>query len=194
MPMIGGTGVWIGPVLGAVLLGSLQQVATVTISSAVNLLIVGLLLVDCVIIAPNGLVGLIRERRIASTVVEPTVFALLYTFNVAPTYFLTGQGQGPQSIGLVFWAILAFVAYERGRHIGRLGLILFPIIGAVLGMLPVDAVGQTLGIVLHPNAIMWANAILQLVGVLSGLMRAQDAQAQWSDGKVRPENTAARNG
>src|SRR6266568_1568958 len=98
MPMIGGTGVWIGPVIGAVLLGTIQQVATVTISSVVNLLIVGLLLVDCVIIAPNGLVGLIRERRIASTVVEPTVFALLYTFNVAPTYFLTGQGQGPQSI------------------------------------------------------------------------------------------------
>jgi ABC-type uncharacterized transport system ATPase subunit len=35
----------------------LQQIATVTISSAVNLLIVGLLLVAFVIIAPNGIVG-----------------------------------------------------------------------------------------------------------------------------------------
>ena len=39
-----------------------QQIATVTISSAVNLLIVGLLLVGFVVIAPNGLVGLVQER------------------------------------------------------------------------------------------------------------------------------------
>jgi branched-chain amino acid transport system permease protein len=58
MPMIGGTGWWAGPLIGAVLLGTLQQVATVTISSAVNLLIVGLLLVGFVIVAPNGIVGL----------------------------------------------------------------------------------------------------------------------------------------
>ncbi|RAI43174.1 branched-chain amino acid ABC transporter permease [Rhodoplanes roseus] len=58
MPMIGGTTSWAGPLIGAVLLGSLQQIATVTISSAVNLLIVGLLLVGFVIVAPNGIVGL----------------------------------------------------------------------------------------------------------------------------------------
>jgi len=63
MPMIGGTTSWIGPLIGAVLLGSLQQIATVTISSAVNLLIVGVLLVAFVIIAPNGIVGLVQERR-----------------------------------------------------------------------------------------------------------------------------------
>ena len=45
MPMIGGTTTWAGPLIGAILLGTLQQVATVTISSAVNLLIVGLLLI-----------------------------------------------------------------------------------------------------------------------------------------------------
>jgi branched-chain amino acid transport system permease protein len=60
MPMIGGTTSWAGPLIGAVLLGSLQQIATVTISSAVNLLIVGLLLVAFVIIAPNGIVGLVQ--------------------------------------------------------------------------------------------------------------------------------------
>jgi branched-chain amino acid transport system permease protein len=62
MPMIGGTTSWVGPLVGAVLLGSAQQYATVTISSAVNLLIVGLMLVAFVIIAPNGLVGLVQER------------------------------------------------------------------------------------------------------------------------------------
>jgi branched-chain amino acid transport system permease protein len=62
MPMIGGTTTWVGPLVGAVLLGSAQQYATVTISSAVNLLIVGLMLVGFVIIAPNGLVGLVQER------------------------------------------------------------------------------------------------------------------------------------
>jgi branched-chain amino acid transport system permease protein len=62
MPMIGGTTSWIGPLVGAILLGSAQQYATVTISSAVNLLIVGLMLVAFVIIAPNGLIGLVQER------------------------------------------------------------------------------------------------------------------------------------
>jgi branched-chain amino acid transport system permease protein len=60
MPMIGGTSSWVGPLIGAILLGSLQQIATVTISSAVNVLIVGLLLVAFVIIAPNGIVGLVQ--------------------------------------------------------------------------------------------------------------------------------------
>jgi branched-chain amino acid transport system permease protein len=60
MPLIGGTTSWIGPLIGAILLGTIQQVATVTISSAVNLLIVGLLLVAFVIIAPNGIVGLVE--------------------------------------------------------------------------------------------------------------------------------------
>ena len=60
MPVIGGTTTWVGPLIGAVLLGTLQQWVTVTISSAVHLLIVGLLLVAFVIIAPNGIVGLVR--------------------------------------------------------------------------------------------------------------------------------------
>jgi branched-chain amino acid transport system permease protein len=61
MPMIGGTASWIGPLVGAILLGTLQQVATVTISSAVNVLLVGLLLVFFVIVAPNGLVGVVQN-------------------------------------------------------------------------------------------------------------------------------------
>jgi branched-chain amino acid transport system permease protein len=66
-PMIGGTTTWIGPVIGAVLLGTAQQVATVTISSALNLLIVGVILVLFVVLAPDGIVGLAarlaRRRR-----------------------------------------------------------------------------------------------------------------------------------
>jgi branched-chain amino acid transport system permease protein len=61
MPLIGGTTSWVGPLIGAVLLGSLQQIATVTISSAVNLLIVGCVLVGFVIIAPNGIIGLVHK-------------------------------------------------------------------------------------------------------------------------------------
>jgi branched-chain amino acid transport system permease protein len=61
MPMIGGTTSWAGPLVGAILLGTLQQIATVTISSVVNLLIVGVLLVGFVIIAPRGIVGLVQD-------------------------------------------------------------------------------------------------------------------------------------
>jgi branched-chain amino acid transport system permease protein len=61
MPMIGGTTTWIGPLVGAVLLGTAQQVATVTISSELNLLIVGVVLVGFVILAPEGIVGLVQR-------------------------------------------------------------------------------------------------------------------------------------
>jgi branched-chain amino acid transport system permease protein len=57
MALIGGTSTWVGPVIGAILIGTLQQVASVTISSALSLLIVGLLLVGFVIAAPRGIVG-----------------------------------------------------------------------------------------------------------------------------------------
>ncbi|MBB5696211.1 branched-chain amino acid ABC transporter permease [Muricoccus pecuniae] len=62
MPLIGGTGSWAGPLIGAVLLASLQQAATVTISSAANLMIVGVVLVVFVCAAPHGIIGLFRRR------------------------------------------------------------------------------------------------------------------------------------
>ena len=61
MPMIGGTTTWLGPLVGAILLGTAQQTATVTISSALNLLIVGVVLVAFIIMAPEGIVGLVRR-------------------------------------------------------------------------------------------------------------------------------------
>lgn len=62
MPLIGGVGSWLGPVIGAVLLGGLQQAATVTISSALNLWIVGWMLVVFVALAPRGILGWFRKR------------------------------------------------------------------------------------------------------------------------------------
>jgi branched-chain amino acid transport system permease protein len=61
MPIIGGTSHWIGPVLGALLLGIVQQVVTVTVSSELNVLVVGVLLVVFVVAAPDGIVGLFRK-------------------------------------------------------------------------------------------------------------------------------------
>src|SRR5215813_14509808 len=63
MPMIGGTTTWIGPVIGAVLLGTASQLATVTISSEMNLFIVGVVLVAFVVLAPEGILGLVRRLR-----------------------------------------------------------------------------------------------------------------------------------
>lgn len=66
MPMIGGMMSWIGPLIGAVLLGTVQQLVQVTVSSAWNLLIVGVLLVAFVTLAPNGIMGWVdawRRRR-----------------------------------------------------------------------------------------------------------------------------------
>jgi branched-chain amino acid transport system permease protein len=62
MAMIGGTKTWLGPLIGALVLATVQQVATVTISSEINLLVVGVLLVGFVMLAPNGIVGLLRRR------------------------------------------------------------------------------------------------------------------------------------
>jgi branched-chain amino acid transport system permease protein len=61
MPMVGGTTSWLGPVIGAILLGTAQQIATVTISSELNLLIVGVVLVLFVVLAPEGILGLVRR-------------------------------------------------------------------------------------------------------------------------------------
>ena len=61
MPMIGGTAVWYGPVIGALVLGAIQEVTTVTISSEINLLVVGVMLVLFITLAPKGLVGLVQD-------------------------------------------------------------------------------------------------------------------------------------
>jgi branched-chain amino acid transport system permease protein len=61
MPMIGGSAHWIGPVIGALLLSSVQQIVTVTISNEINVLVVGVLLVLFVVLAPDGILGLFKK-------------------------------------------------------------------------------------------------------------------------------------
>jgi len=63
MPLIGGMMSWLGPLLGAVLLGTVQQVVQVTVSSEWNLLIVGVLLVVFVTVAPNGIMGWVEAWK-----------------------------------------------------------------------------------------------------------------------------------
>ena len=58
MSLIGGTAHWLGPVLGAILLGTTQQFLAVTISSEVNVLVLGIMLVLFVVAAPKGIIGL----------------------------------------------------------------------------------------------------------------------------------------
>lgn len=179
MPMIGGTTSWVGPIIGAVLLGTLQQIATVTISSAVNLLLVGILLVDFVIIAPHGIIGLLRERRVASNFAqEPIGFVLLYALNAAPVYFLADQTRQAWSLELVFWALLAWVAFMRGNFIGRHWLFLVPVAGAVLkmlmiaGILPIEpgtTAGRSITTLVHMICI--AGGLLVSRGILAA--RAQ---------------------
>jgi len=62
-PMIGGMSHYIGPVIGAIILATVQQVVTVTISSEMNVLVVGVLLVVFVVAAPEGIIGLFRRLR-----------------------------------------------------------------------------------------------------------------------------------
>jgi branched-chain amino acid transport system permease protein len=64
MPLIGGMMSWIGPLIGAILLGSVQQLVQVMFSlGAWNLLIVGVLLVLFVTLAPNGIMGWVENWR-----------------------------------------------------------------------------------------------------------------------------------
>ena len=63
MSLIGGTAHWAGPVIGAIVLGTTQQLLTVTISSEVNVLVLGVMLVVFVVAAPEGIIGLVRKVR-----------------------------------------------------------------------------------------------------------------------------------
>jgi branched-chain amino acid transport system permease protein len=63
MPLIGGMRSWAGPLVGAVLLGVLQQGLQVTVSADWNLFLVGAALVVFVTVAPEGIMGLGRRPR-----------------------------------------------------------------------------------------------------------------------------------
>lgn len=61
MPMIGGTAHWLGPVIGALVVGSAQEMIKVNVSSELNVLLVGIMLVAFITLAPQGIVGLARS-------------------------------------------------------------------------------------------------------------------------------------
>jgi branched-chain amino acid transport system permease protein len=61
MPMIGGTSHWIGPVIGALLIGTTQEIVKVNVSSELNVLLVGVMLVLFITLAPQGIVGVVRK-------------------------------------------------------------------------------------------------------------------------------------
>ena len=63
MSLIGGTAHWIGPVIGAIVLGTTQQFLAVTISSEVNVLVLGFMLVLFVVAAPKGIIGLVSRFK-----------------------------------------------------------------------------------------------------------------------------------
>jgi branched-chain amino acid transport system permease protein len=62
-PIIGGTAHWLGPLIGALLLSTLQQIVTVTISNEMNVMVIGVLLVAFVVAAPDGIIGLFKKIR-----------------------------------------------------------------------------------------------------------------------------------
>jgi branched-chain amino acid transport system permease protein len=62
-PMIGGTAHWLGPLIGALILSTLQQIVTVTISNEMNVMIIGVLLVAFVVAAPEGILGLFKRVK-----------------------------------------------------------------------------------------------------------------------------------
>jgi branched-chain amino acid transport system permease protein len=149
MPMIGGATTWVGPLIGAILLGTLQQFITVTISSAVGLLVVGVLLVAFVTMAPNGIVGLVQDflratspsgltaRPIAIILIAAICFldGILVAVNNLALVTSAGVAAIPLgSAGLVFAALQMAAAYallKLHRFGPRLTMILFAVSIAV---------------------------------------------------------------
>jgi branched-chain amino acid transport system permease protein len=158
MPMIGGTTSWVGPLIGAILLGLLQQLATVTISSAVNLLIVGVMLVAFVIVAPNGIVGLVQEFLHRAGVHTRSIAIII----VAAYLFVGG-------IGGIIWSLKLTLGS---------GVVLFILaalcIAAAYGLLMLEAWGLWLGIFLFAISIPLGLAQL-LMGGMSTLAMLQIA-------------------
>jgi branched-chain amino acid transport system permease protein len=124
MPMIGGATTWAGPLIGAVLLGTLQQIASVSISSVWNLLIVGLLLIAFVIAAPVGIVGLVQEflRTAAPTRLASNAVLLIL---VAGFCFVVG------ALGIIF----SLEQIRQAIQAGSAGLALLGVSGLVAGAL-----------------------------------------------------------
>jgi branched-chain amino acid transport system permease protein len=109
MPMIGGTTSWAGPLVGALLLGSLQQIATVTFRSEASLLIVGVLLVAFVIAAPVGIVGLMQEF-VRAAAPDRLNFRAVAVILIASYCFIAGI------LGIIFDLTVLQTAFQLPLH------------------------------------------------------------------------------
>jgi len=60
---LGGIGNFLGPLIGGGILGTIMQTVTVTISSELNMLVVGILLVVLITSAPTGIMGIVKRMQ-----------------------------------------------------------------------------------------------------------------------------------
>lgn len=67
MSLVGGTDTWVGPMIGAVVIRSLQEVLTILTSGPVANTILGLILIGVILYLPSGIVPLVRKRLNEST-------------------------------------------------------------------------------------------------------------------------------
>jgi branched-chain amino acid transport system permease protein len=164
MPMIGGTTTWAGPLIGAVLLGTLQQTATVTISSVWNLLIVGLLLIAFVIAAPVGIVGLVQEfLRTASSSRLNLRSAVLVA--VAGYAFVAGM------LAIIF-NIQVLQTGSASAWLGAFGLIVGALyLTASFGLLKLHTWGPALASLAYLCALLATGWSMALEGVPGGAAR-----------------------
>ena len=152
MPVIGGMTSWIGPVIGAILLGTIQQVATVTISSAINLLIVGLLLILFVIAAPKGVVDLLQgptEGPFAPPLGRMQFFIRWLGLFIVTAIILYSVAWILLLFGFIGITIQLAIASQRLRDMGWSGwlalLLFIPIVDIALLIVLFFAPGRRLG-------------------------------------------------
>ena len=166
-----GRGSWIGPLVGAILLGSIQEVARVTISSAVNLLIVGVLLVAFVVIAPNGIVGLIQEfLRLATSRRQTVQVALVF---LAAYCFLLGLLEILVSIPWMAQGAASPILAIAGGAVCVLGILLLASSYALLTLrywaawlAAVSLAASIAGAVLYLRLLPPENATLLIVSIV----------------------------
>ena len=65
------------------------------------------------------------------------MFALLFAVNVIPIYFLHQEALAARPLEIIFWGVLIFLAFARGRLIGHPWLAALPVIAAaILSIVP----------------------------------------------------------
>jgi branched-chain amino acid transport system permease protein len=63
MAILGGSGVWYGPIIGAVLITYLRQTLTDSDTAALNQIIIGMVLILTILFVPQGIAGVIEKVR-----------------------------------------------------------------------------------------------------------------------------------